>query len=75
MPTEKHVKFILILNWRSQEVRVVKKRARLGLTDIPITVDLTLVIPEKQELSVKGKVTLSESQISNVVIDAFDRVS
>lgn len=75
MSTEKHVKFLLILNWRSEVVRVVKKRARLGLTDIPIQVDLTLRIPERQELSIKGEVKLSEAQISNIVIDAFEQAS
>lgn len=36
MPTEKHVKFLLILNWRTEEVRVVKKRSHLELSDIVI---------------------------------------
>lgn len=78
MPTEKHVKFLLILNWRTGDVRVLKSTRRalkLELSDIPITVDLTLKIPEMQELSIKGQVTLSEAQISNIAIDAFEQAN
>lgn len=75
-PIEKHFEFLLILNWRNGDVRVLKRAKRtpaLNVTDIPIRVDLTLRIPEKQELTIKGEVKLSEAQICNIAIDAFDQ--
>jgi len=73
--SEKHLKCLLIFNWRTGDVRVVKseRRAALQLSDIPVKVDLTIRIPERQELSIKGEVKLSEAQISNIAIDAFEK--
>jgi len=76
--TEKHLKCLLIFNWRTGDVRVAKgtrKNVKLHLTDIPVKVDLTLRIPERQELSIKGEVKLSEAQISNIAIDAFEQAN
>lgn len=76
MPTTKQFRFIVILNWHSGAVRVVKgKGFKLGGTDIPIRVNLALIIPERQELTIKGEVKLSEAQISNIAIDAFERAN
>lgn len=77
MPTEKQVSFVVILNWRTGAVRLVsgKRYLKLNLTDIPIRVSLTLIIPERQELTIKGEVKLSEAQILDIAIDAFERTS
>jgi len=58
-------------------VRVVKseRRAALQLSDIPVKIDLTIRIPERQELSIEGEVKLSEAQISNIAIDAFEQAN
>jgi len=80
MPTERHIKAYLILNWKDGSVRVLKRlpslvsgiKSNLSLSDIPIKLDITLIIPEINEITLKGEVKLSQAQISNIAAAALE---
>jgi len=72
---EKHFGGYIILNWKDGSIRAVKRKPKvdaLALSDIPIVLDLTIRIPEQQELALKGEVTLSQAQVENVMLDALE---
>lgn len=71
---EHHVKGFLILNWKSQEVRVIKRlnKSKLSPTDIPIKLDITLRIPRPEEFTIRGEVILSQANVEGLAIDALD---
>jgi len=74
MPTERHVKAYLVLNWKDSGVRVLKRlpsKDNLSLNDIPVKLDITLIIPEINEVTLKGEVKLSQAQISNIAAAAL----
>lgn len=75
MPTERHIKAYLICNWKDGGVRVLKRlpsKDNLSLNDIPIKLDITLIIPEINEITLKGEVKLSQAQISNITAAALE---
>lgn len=75
MAIEKHIICYLVVNWRTREVRLLKKRpvqSKLAGADIPLELDLTLKIPELQELKLKAEVTLGQVEVSGIALDAFE---
>jgi hypothetical protein len=75
MSIEKHITTYLIVNWKTGDVRILKrvpKQLKMAGADIPLTLDLTLKIPEPQELKLKAEVTLGEAEVSGIAMEAFD---
>jgi len=69
---QKNFRFYLILNWKDGSVRVLKRPpSALSYSEIPVKLDLSLEIPERQEISLKGKVILDQTQISEIVLDTL----
>ena len=69
---EKHFKATMILNWKTGDMRIrkrpVKGSAYMGTYDIPIEIDLTVEIPERQVFQAKGKITLSEAKATGLFV-------
>lgn len=72
---ERCVTNYLILNWKTGEIRVIKRKpnpSKLGAHDIPIKLDITIRIPERQELTMKAEVKLGQAQVEQIALDAFE---
>lgn len=75
MPIEKHITAYIIANWKTGSVRLVKRypdQSKLAGSDIPLLLDLTLKIPEAQELRLRAEVTLGEVEVSGIALDALE---
>lgn len=68
---QKKFKAVLIVNWNNGSMRVLKRQRtkKLSPFEIPIKIDLTINTPEYKEIIAKGEVTISETQVSNMVIE------
>jgi len=75
MAIEKQFKAYIIVNWKTGIVRTVKRPPKTDLllgSDIPLELNLTIKIPEQQELKLKAEVTLGQAEINNIALEAFE---
>jgi hypothetical protein len=62
----------LLLNWKSGSMRIVKKRpSAISYTEIPISVNIMVRVPDGEEVKLEGEVTLSQAQVNSLVLEQF----
>ena len=69
---EKVFKGYLILNWKNGRMEVKKrkpKKSKLSPFDIPIKLNITIEIPEREEIVLSGKIQLSKEQVKRMVLE------
>lgn len=70
--TEKTYKGILILNWKSGEMRVLKRhKGKFAPFEIPVKLDITIELPSNPEIVAKGRITIPEYKAKEMVIDTL----
>lgn len=64
---------MLILDWKTKGMRVMKKvnKSKLKPHEIVIKIDIDLEIPEYKEHTVKGKIIVPETKVEEMVVDNF----
>ena len=71
--TEKIFRGFIILNWKKGQFRVVKKLGKtVKETEIPIEINLKVVIPEQKRMKVEGEIELSGVSMKKIILDALD---
>ncbi|MHA1813650.1 MAG: hypothetical protein ACTSYX_09500 [Candidatus Thorarchaeota archaeon] len=71
--TGRQVTVYLVVNWKTLEVRALKRiPRRLGSYDIPVKVNLNLIIPKRTELEVNADIKLSQAQVSNIAVASLE---
>ena len=79
MDTNKIVETWLVVNVKSGTCRCVKKvnpqRTLKNASDIAIKIKLDIEIPEQPILKAEGKITLSKTQISNMMLEQLTDAS
>ena len=74
--TEKIFTSWLVVDYRSGKFRLSKKKPKgLKASEIAIDLKLNIEIPEEPSLKAEGKITLSKTQISNMVIEQLSDAS
>ena len=69
---EKNFEFYVLLNWKTGNVKVLKRKPNIEKLSpflIPIKLKLTVKVPERKELYAEGEITLSEEQVSKMVLE------
>jgi len=67
---EKIFKGFLILNWKNGKFNVkVRRPKNLTPFQIPISLEITVNVPEVKELIAKGKIEVSEQKVKQMVIE------
>ena len=62
----------LILDWKHKTMSVRKKKPKgLSPFNIPVKISIDVCMPDMKELSVKGEITLSETQVGDLVIESI----
>jgi len=63
----------LIINWKNNSMRLIKKKPtrELGPFELPIHVDLKIILPKFQEVSVKGEVEIPQTRVEGIVIESI----
>ena len=64
---KRQLKFWLLVDWHTKNVRVLKKQPRQRGPEIPIEVNLTLTVPDEQ-IVLNAEVDLTERSIANVFL-------
>jgi len=60
----------LILNYKNGEMRILKKRPNsISYSDIPINIKINVRVPEKEEMSLEGDITLSDVKVNQIMLD------
>ena len=63
---------VLILNWNDKGMRVVKRNNRkLSPYEIPIKVNIRIIIPEQREIVANGKIELPEYKVNEMLIESI----
>lgn len=58
------------MNWKNGNMKVNKKRVNtLSPYEIPINIDIDLIVPDKQDFVCKGEIELSKTEIKNMMIE------
>ena len=66
---EKNFKATLMLNWKTGEIRVLKKKKKAGPQQIAVDLDLKLIMPEAPKVIVKGEITLNDTEVKEIVVE------
>jgi hypothetical protein len=69
MSTSKIFKGTLILNWKSGDMRVVKKARSIGPSEIPVNFSVKVIIPQRPEARFEGEITLDDNKVQEMVFD------
>ena len=70
---DKEFKGFVILNYRSGNMRAVKKLSRkLKESEIPIEIDLKVSLPEPPKMKVSGELELGGTKVKQLILDALD---
>lgn len=73
MTTEKVFQGYVILNWKNGSFRAVKKLTKgIKDTEIPIQLDIKVLIPDRQEMKVSGELELSGTKVKKLILDALE---
>ena len=70
---EKKFNKILVLNWKTGAVRVLTRKAKTLPYEVPITLDITLVIPENPPIVAKGKIEVPTYKVKEMVVDRLTK--
>ena len=63
---------VLVLNWKSGAMRVTKKKPkRLGPWEIPIQIDINVIIPKPPEIKAKGEVEVPEYKVNEMLVETL----
>ncbi len=71
---EKNFEFWILLNWKTGDFKTYKlepNEKKVGPYNIPIKVDLDVVVPEKPDVEAKGKIELGEDKVNEMMIEAM----
>ena len=66
---EKNFKATLMLNWKTGEIRVLKKKKKAGPTEIAVDLDLKLVMPETPKVVAKGEIVMTDTEVKEIVVE------
>lgn len=73
---ERIFKFFLILNlkknlhWNDKKVKVLQRKPKtLGPFDVPLEMEVKILIPEEEEWSAKATITLDKKKVSDMAIE------
>ena len=70
---EKKFNSILILNWKTGAVRILKKKTKPLPYEVPITLDITLVIPENPPIVAKGEIEVPTYKVKEMIVDRLSQ--
>lgn len=65
----------LILDWKNTDMRLRKtkpERNEMSPYEIPVKIDLNVIVPNRKMPVAKGKITLTESQINRIIIKRLE---
>jgi len=71
---EKIFKGYLILNWKNGSMEIKKrkpKKSKLSPFDIPIIIEIKVIVPERKEIVAKGEIELSEEKVNEMIIESL----
>ena len=71
METNKEVKGLLVVNYRTGKMRVLsnKTKPKLNGFEVPIHLTLNFHVPDNFALEAKGEITLTQTQINKMIIE------
>lgn len=73
METNKEVKGLLIVNYKTSKMRILstktKRKPNLNGFEIPIHLTLNFHVPDNFALQAKGEITLTQTQINKMIIE------
>ena len=63
----------LILNWKTQEMRVLKRydKTKIAPHEVPLKIDIDLELPDKKIHEVKGKITIPAEKVAEMVVESL----
>lgn len=73
--TDKLFKAVLVLNWKDGSMRLIKKAPfRPEPSEISISVNITLEIPDNKSISAKleGRIEVPEHKVKQMVIERLE---
>lgn len=60
----------LVLNWKNNNIRVVKRPAKkLAPYEIPVKVNIKLIIPEIPDINIKGELEIPSVKVQEMVLE------
>jgi hypothetical protein len=67
----KSFKATLILDWKKNDFRIIKKykKTKIVASEIPIHLEIDVEIPEETEIKATGKIVLSQERVGQIVLD------
>lgn len=71
---EKHFKGVLVLNWKSGVVKVMRRvvaKDKYGPSEISVSFDIVVEVPERQIHDLKGRIVLKPEQVNELLIDSI----
>ncbi|MBW2982353.1 hypothetical protein KY343_05720, partial [Candidatus Woesearchaeota archaeon] len=67
---EKKFEGFLILNWKTKQMRVMKKKPQGNNPfEIPVLIKINVKVPKMKTIVAKGEVELSRNQVKEMVIE------
>ena len=73
---KKKFKAMLLLNWKTGNMRILKRVniKKLSPWEIPVDIDINVIIPEKQVHKAAGTIELSDEKVSQLTLEALDEL-
>jgi len=69
--TKKTFSGYLILNWKDNSMVVRKKKpTKLNPFEIPVNVSIDVSLPKMPDITVKGEIEISETQVGEMFIES-----
>lgn len=71
--TEKRFKGVLILNYRTGDMRIVKRpKKSYDPFEFPVEIDLTIKVPPLPKAEIKGDIIVPQTKINKIVVKLLD---
>lgn len=62
----------LIINWKTNGMRLIKKKPKdLGPFELPVNIDLKIILPEYKEINVKGEIEIPQHRVEGIVVEGI----
>ena len=70
----KNFKGVLLLNWKTGSMRVLKGKNKVNSTpyEIPVKIDITVNLPREADITAKGNITIPEKKVSEMIIESLE---
>ena len=75
MTTEKKIKNFrtwMILNYRTGQFRLIKRKSKLKPSEIAIDVSLNVEIPEESIMKAEGNIKLSAAKLADMTLEELE---